>query len=197
MSNQFHAPSPPASLEKVLELPGVSLLTKSQIKSYDDAREEEDRLNKQIIKLSPSRTRNRRKEILAEISNGKIALRDARKELDELERAPEIYKALKEKSKVMDFETSLPLAIEILEKVLSHVRPAADLFIDEERERYAEFGFEHLDSPLALGVEEAVKRQETALEGLKGRLKASRGGRGASLQVVSGAVELVRLSGKI
>jgi hypothetical protein len=189
MSNQFKAPPPPVPLTKVLVLPGVSLVSKGLIKAFDEAKKKEDGLQEKITPLSPTAVRRRRKEILAAIAENPTLENKARKELHELDRASEVRKVLKENARKIDTPICLPLAVEILEGALAHLRPSADLFIEEERERYAAFGLEHLDSPLALGIEETVKRQENNLESLKRRLGGTRGSSGASLGMVGDIVE--------
>ena len=134
----------------------------------------------------------RRKEIFHEISENPEVEAKARKELHELDRAREIRAALKENGRKIDLEICLPLAVEILEGALDHVRPAADLFIADERERYAAFGLEHVDSPLALGIEESVRRQERHLDVFKRRLRARRGISGTTLGMVAGLVDSAR-----
>ena len=79
----------------------------------------------------------------------------------------------------------------MLEGALKHVRPAADIFIEDERKRYAAFGLGDLDSNLARGVEESVRRQERRLENLKSRAENGRGS-GNSLADVAPLVEFAR-----
>jgi hypothetical protein len=121
----------------------------------------------------------------------KSSFQFALQELYELDRAPEVRRALKEALRRFDLATCLPLAQEMLEGALKHVRPAADLLIEDERERYAAYGLDSCDSHLARGVEETVGRQERLLQDLKRRAENGRGP-GSSLGYVEPLVEFAR-----
>ena len=167
------------------------MTTKGQLKTYDEASAEAKRFRDRIEVLTGSAVRKRRKEILARLSENPDDEKKARKELDELDRAAEVRRALKEARRRFDLATSLPLAVEMLRGALKHLRPAADLLIEDERERYAAFGLGDIDSNLARGVEETVRRQERRLEGLKRRAENGRGS-GNSLADVAPLVEFAR-----
>ena len=191
MGNVFEVTATPADLRQVFDIPGVTLTTKGQIKAYDEATAEVKRFHERTSALASREIRKLRKKIVAELSENPDQEKKARKELDELDRAPEVRKALKEALRRFDLATCLPLAVEMLEGALKHVRPAADIFIEDERERYAAFGLGDIDSNLARGIEETVRRQERRLEDLKRRAENGRGS-GNSLADVAPLVEFAR-----
>ena len=147
--------------------------------------------HERMTPLASREIRKLHKKILADLSENPDQEKKARKELDELDRAAEVRRALKEALRRFNHSTCLPLAIEMLEGALKHVRPAADIFIEDERQRYAAFGLGDLDSNLARGVEETVRRQERRLEDLKRRLEQG-SGHGNSLADVAPLVEFAR-----
>jgi hypothetical protein len=191
MGNVFEVTATPADLRQVFDIPGVTLTTKGQIKAYDEATAEVKRFHERTSALSSSEIRKLHKKILADLSENPDQEEKARKELDELDRAAEVRRALKEARRRFDHSTCLPLAVEMLEGALKHVRPAADIFIEDERQRYAAFGLGDIDSNLARGVEETVRRQERRLEDLKRRAENGRGS-GNSLSAVAPLVEFAR-----